>query len=37
MRRVRVNIHNIITNIIVEEENENDIPVINDVFVKQKP
>ena len=36
MRRVRVNIHNIVTNVIVEEGNEDDIPVINNVFAKQK-
>jgi len=37
MRRVRINVHNIITNVIVEERNEADIPVINNVIVKQKP
>jgi len=37
MRRVRVNVHNIITNIIVEEINEANIPVINNVIAKQKP
>jgi len=37
MRRVRVNVHNIITNVIVEERNEANIPVINNVIAKQKP
>jgi len=37
MRRVRINVHNIITNVIVEERNKADIPVINNVIVKQKP
>ena len=36
MTQVRVNIYNIITNIIVEEGDEDDIPVINNVFAKQK-
>jgi len=36
MRRVRVNVHNIITNIIVEERNEANISMINNVIAKQK-
>jgi len=34
MGRIRVNIHDIITNIVVKERNEDDIPVINNVFAK---
>jgi len=36
MRRIRVNIHNIVTNVIVEERNEANISVINNVFVEQE-
>jgi len=34
MGRIRVNIHDIIANIIVKERNEDDIPVINNVFAE---
>ena len=34
MGRIRVDVHNIITNVIVNEGDENDIPVVNNVFVK---
>jgi len=37
MRRVRVNVHNIMTNVIVEEGNKANIPVIDNVIAKQKP
>jgi len=36
MRRVRVNVYNIITNVIVEERNEANISVINNVFAEQE-
>jgi len=37
MRRVGVNVHNIMTNVIVEEGNEANIPIIDNVIAKQKP
>jgi len=36
MRRVRVNIHDVVTNITVEERNETNISVINNVFAEQE-
>ena len=36
MRRVRVNVHNIVTNVIVEERNETNISVIKNIFVEQE-
>jgi len=34
MGRIRVNIHDIIANVIVKERNEDNIPVINNIFAK---
>jgi len=34
MGRIRVNVHDIIANIVVKERNKNDIPVINNVFAE---
>jgi len=36
MRRVRVNIHNVVADDIVEERNESNISVINNVFAEQE-
>ena len=36
MRRVRVNVHNVVTNIIIEERNDANISVINNVFAEQE-
>jgi len=36
MRRVRVNVHNVVTNVIVKERNETNISVINNVFAEQE-
>jgi len=34
MGRIRVNIYDIIANVVVKERNEDDIPVINNIFVE---
>jgi len=36
VRRVRINVHNVITNMIVEEQNEKNIPMIDNVITKRK-
>ena len=36
MRRVRVNIYNVVTNVTVEERNEANISMINNVFAEQE-
>ena len=36
MRRVRVNVHNIITNEIVSEGNDANVTVVKNVFAKKK-
>jgi len=36
MRRIRVNVHIVVTNVIVEERNKANISVINNVFVEQE-
>jgi len=36
VRRVRINVHNVITNMIVEERNEKNIPMIDNVIMKRK-
>jgi len=36
MRRIRVNVHNIRTNAVIEKGNEENVSVINDVFLKKE-
>jgi len=36
MRRVRIHIHNIITNIVIEERDEKNIPIIDNVITKRE-
>jgi len=36
VRKVRINVHNVITNMIVEEQNEKNIPMIDNVIMKRK-
>jgi len=36
VRRVRINVHNVITNMIIEERNKKNIPMIDNVITKRK-
>ena len=36
MRRVRVNVQNIVTNVIVSEGNDTNVSVVKNIFAKKK-
>ena len=36
MRRIRINVHDIKTSVVIEKGNETNIPMINNVFLKEK-
>jgi len=36
MRRVRIHVHNVITNMVVEKRDEKNIPMIDNVIAKRK-
>ena len=36
MRRIRINVHDIKTSVVIEKGNETDVPMINNVFLKEK-